>query len=513
VIDPASLLAFGYAPSGIASLGAICVLVLAAAFARMSRVLGARAGAIPRMGKELGAQPFAHLLRLLQAWMAALVLAAVVLVSLSQLLGDPSPPGESLLEFDSLAAISVLIVSVAALLVVGLSSGYRRLLHLGYGEFYFLILLSLAGGFAALGAEHLLVVFLGLELMGLATNVLVALDREKLHADEAGLKAYFAGILSSAIFLLGMAFLYGSTGSLAYADLGVTVDGGDSLALAGVALLFAGFAMKLGLVPFHQWLPDVQQAAPTPVAVYISTCVMTTVVLAWLRVLLYALPQLAELAHPFFGVLSVTSIVIANLMAMLQNNLKRMLGWLAIAHAGTWILAFTVTGQNAYGALLFYLIAHAFAMLGAFGVVMTLKGGGRELERLEHFAGIATSRKGLSVTMTLFMLALAGVPGTAGFWAKWHLLSAVVAGGELGLAVVTVLGSVVSLYTCMRVPVMMYMREKVEYEASESSRNELAILLVCVVVVIGLGIWPDPILPERAMTLLDFLQAAASGRL
>jgi NADH-quinone oxidoreductase subunit N len=287
-----------------------------------------------------------------------------------------------------------------------------------------------------------------------------------------------------------------------------TFDPSQPLALAGLALLFGGFAMKLGLVPFHQWLPDFQEGASTSIAAYVSTCVIMSVILAWLRVILHALPDLGPLLAPVFSVLGVASIVIANLMALIQRNVKRMLGWLVIAQSGAWVLTFVVGGSVAYGALLFALISYGLVMLGAFGVVMTLKGGGRELERLEHFAGIAESRKGLAAMMTLFMLALAGVPGTVGFWARWHLVGALVAGGELVLAVVAVLGSVVSLYICMQVPVMMYMRETLEEEPSESSTNELGVLLLCAVVVIGLGIWPDPLIAIRGIGLLELLQAS-----
>ena len=507
-------------PSAAMGLAAMAILMLSVALAPGSgRAPGQRASGPPgrwhtRSQSGSGrAEAEAELARmrvnLLLALLATVALAAAGLAAVSRLLASPGPGLRfPMLELDGLAAVSILIVGFAATLVIWLSTSRLTSIRIAYGEYYALVLLGLAGSFAALEAENTVVLFLGLEVMGLSASVLVAIERGKEHAVEAALKAFLANALGSAVLLLGIAFLFGATGHFDYAGLQAAFAPEQRLALAGLALVFAGLAMKLALVPFHQWLPDVQEGASTSVAAYVSTCVLMTVVLAWLRFVLHALPDLSALLAPVFTALGVASIVIANLMALVQRNLKRMLGWLAIAQVGTWVLAFAVGSSAAYGALLFYLVAYGLVMLGAFGVVMTLKGGGRELERLEHFAGIAESRKGLAAIMTLFMLALAGVPGTVGFWARWHLLGALVAGGELVLAVVAALGSVVSLYVCMQVPVMMYMRETLDEEPSESATNELVVLMLCAGVVVGLGIWPDPEVASSGMGLLEFFRAS-----
>jgi NADH-quinone oxidoreductase subunit N len=477
--------------------------------ARRTPGLAARAPSLRRAGSGVEAELARMRANLLLALVATLALAVAGAAAGTRLLASPEPSTRfPMLQLDALAAISVLIVGLAAALVIWLSTSRLTSIRIPYGEYYCLILLGLAGGFAALQAENTMVLFLGLEVMAISASVLVAAERGKEHAIEAALKAFLANALASGMLLLGIAFLFGATGHFDYAGLQAALVPDQGLVLAGLALLFAGFAMKLGLVPFHQWLPDVQEGASTSIAAYVSTCMVMTVILAWLRFILHALPDLGPLLAPVFSLLGVASIAVANLMALIQRNVKRMLGWLVIAQAGTWVLTFVVGGSVAYGALLFYLIAYALVMLGAFGVVMTLKGGGRELERLEHFAGIAESRKGLAAIMTLFMLALAGVPGTVGFWARWHLVGALVGGGELVLALVAVLGSVVSLYICMQVPVMMYMRETLEEEASESSTNELVVLLLCAAVVIGLGIWPDPLISAHGVGLLELLQAS-----
>ncbi len=505
------------APVASVALGAMSILLLSLFFSgpprertRRTRRTAGRPGGVQRDRlREAGVE--AELVRmrinLLLGSVATAALAGAGGVAVSRLLA-PAGDGFAMLELDGLAAVSILIVALAATLVIWLSTSRLTSIRVPFGEYYALVLLGLAGSFVALQAENMMVLFLGLEVMGLSASILAAAERGKEHAIEAALKGFLANALASGVLLLGIAFLYGATGHFGYAGLQSTLDPNQPLALAGLALLFGGFAMKLGLVPFHQWLPDFQEGASTSIAAYVSTCVIMSVILAWLRVMLHALPDLGPLLAPVFSVLGVASIVIGNLMALIQRNVKRMLGWLVIAQSGAWVLTFVVGGSVAYGALLFALIAYGLVMLGAFGVVMTLKGGGRELERLEHFEGIAESRKGLAAMMTLFMLALAGVPGTVGFWARWHLVGALVAGGELVLAVVAVLGSVVSLYICMQVPVMMYMRETLEEEPSESSTNELGVLLLCAVVVIGLGIWPDPLISIRGIGLLELLQAS-----
>ncbi|HIF97237.1 MAG TPA: NADH-quinone oxidoreductase subunit N [Myxococcales bacterium] len=506
-------------PMAAVALGALVILGVSMFFSGLPPESGRRlrrSTGLPATGRtsrrgEAGVEAELARMRvnLLLALVATVALAGAGAVAGTRLLTSPEPSARfPMLQLDALAAISILIVGLAAMLVIWLSTSRLTSIRIPYGEYYCLVLLGLAGSFVALQAENAMVLFLGLEVMGISASVLVAAERGKEHAIEAALKAFFANALASGMLLLGIAFLFGATGHFDYAGLKAALDPDQRLALAGLALLFAGFAMKLGLVPFHQWLPDVQEGASTSIAAYVSTCVVMTVILAWLRFILHALPDLGLLLAPVFSVLGVASIAIANLMALIQRNVKRMLGWLVIAQAGTWVLTFVVGGSVAYGALLFYLIAYALVMLGAFGVVMTLKGGGRELERLEHFAGIAQSRKGLAAIMTLFMLALAGVPGTVGFWARWHLVGALVGGGELALAVVAVLGSVISLYICMQVPVMMYMRETLEEEKSESSTNELVVLLLCAAVVIGLGIWPDPLISTRGVGLLELLQAS-----
>jgi len=509
-IQWSDLVALG--PVAAMALGAMGILLLSVLLAPRVPAVGSGASGAAERGQSEGhmeSEVARMRINLLLAGLATASLVSAGGFAYSGLMTRPSlSPLSSMLALDGLAAVSILVVGLAAVLVTWLSTSRLTSIRIPYGEYYALVLLGLAGSFAALQAESMIVLFLGLELMGASTTILTAAERGKKHGLEAALKAFLSNALASALLLLGIILLFGATGHFDYPGLRATFDSRGWLDLAGLALVFAGLGMKLALVPFHQWLPDVQEGTSTSVAAFVSTCVVMTLTLAWLRLVLHGLPDLQALLSPVFAGLGVASIVLANLMALIQRNVKRMLSWLVIAQAGTWMLAFCVGGEIAFGAMLFYLVAYALVMLGAFGVVMSLKGGGRELERLEHFAGIAESRKGLAGIMTLFMLALAGVPGTVGFWARWHLVGALVSGGELMLAVVAVLGSVVSLYICMQVPVMMYMRETLEEEATESATNELLVLLLCAGIVVGLGIWPDPALPGWGMGLLEFFQGS-----
>ena len=432
---------------------------------------------------------------------------------LAMMSGSVAPPSH-LFVFDSLAAVSTVLVSLSAAALFLLSSTYLSSYRLPQAEYHALILFSLAGSFLCFGAEHFLVLVLGLELATLPLVFLAGYDFERRTSNEAAQKIFFASAVSSAVLIFGVAFLYGSTGHLDFAGVQANLDPGRLTAVAGVALVFVGFAMKLGLVPFHQWLPDVQQGAPTSVSVYLAVCGISTLVLAWMRLMLHGLPGMEALLSPVFLALSVATLFFANLMALFQRNLKRMLGWLAVAQLGTFMLAFAASTPESYSALIFYLGVQAGGFIGAFGVVMTTAEGARERDRLEHFAGIARHRKTLAVAMTVFMLSLAGIPGTAGFWARWQLLSASVAAGDLGFVIVQNLASVLTLYVCMRVPVVMFMREE-EFEIKEAvlpSTVELGVLLACIAVAIGFGVWPDPELPPAfGGSLMDVLRSSVGS--
>jgi NADH-quinone oxidoreductase subunit N len=361
------------------------------------------------------------------------------------------------------------------------------------------------------GAQHLMLLFVGLELMSNPVYALAAFDRTKLRSNEAGLKYFLMGSFASAILLFGVAFLYGATGRLDYEGIRAGLQVGDALGMAGVALLLIGLAFKVALVPFHQWAPDVYEGAPTPVTAFMSVCVKATAIVVLLRVVLQMLPELRGVLADLFAALALLSIVVGNLMAVIQVNVKRMLAYSSIAHVGYMGVALVAGTPEAHGALLFYLAVYVFMNLGAFGVVITVAAGGRDCERIEDFAGIAHVRPWLAAALTLFLLALAGIPGTAGFWAKLLVFDAAVGAGRVGLVMVAVLGTVVSIYYYLRLPIAMYMRDAPEGELGAASTNELVVLLGCAAVVLYLGFFPNAGIPGLGMGLVELMQSVVSG--
>jgi len=419
-----------------------------------------------------------------------------------------SIPGGTL-RLDGIAAVSIVIVALAALLTLWLSTTYLVALDINQGEWYALILLSVTGMGVAIFAQHLMMLFVGLELMSLPVQTLAAFDRRRLRSNEAGLKLALLGGFASAFMLFGMALVYGDTGHLDYSGVRATLTPYHDFGTAGLALICGGLAFKLAIVPFHQWMPDVYEGAPTPAAAFMAVCVNVTAAVVLLRVAVQILPDSGELVPRLFWLAALLSMGVGHLMAMIQRNVKRMLAWSAVAHAGCLMIGFATDTPWGHGALLFYLLVYSFAMLGAFGVISVLAVAGREYERIEDFAGLSQTRPVLAAAMTIFMLALAGVPGTAVFWAKFQLFNAALGAGEITLVLFALLGSLVSVYYYLRVPVAMYMTDAPKLEHTRASTSEMAVLLVCLAVVLYLGLFPNVPIPGTRVPLLDVLTGVA----
>jgi NADH-quinone oxidoreductase subunit N len=416
-------------------------------------------------------------------------------------------PAHPMIQVDPLSSAATSIVGVGALLSIMLSVTYLPVLHINHGEYYALLLLSTAGMVVMVSSIDLISVYMGLELMSVPIYALAGFDRRKLRSNEAGMKYFLIGAFASALLLYGMALLYGATGHTDFAGIRDGFDPGSGLAMAGLGLVVVGFAFKVATVPFHQWAPDVYEGAPTSVTAFMSVTVKAAAFLVLLRFLQWAIPGATGTLGGVLWVLAALTMVVGNVMAVIQTNVKRMLAYSSVAHAGYLMVAFVAGTPEAYSAILFYLLVYVFMNLGAFGVVVALARSGRENERIDDFAGLAAVRPGLAAAMTLFMVALAGIPGTAGFVAKFAIFSAAVNSGQVVLAIVGVLSSVVSVYYYLRLPIAMYMRDPLGEEVSEASTNEVAVLAICVAVVLWLGLVPNqPILPA-----LDMASRAVAG--
>jgi NADH-quinone oxidoreductase subunit N len=386
-----------------------------------------------------------------------------------------------------------------ALVGVLLSPSYLRENELERGEYYALLLFSVVGMLGLVSSLELVSIFVALEIMSIALYGLVGLRRSRVESQESALKYFVTGSFSSAFFLYGIALVYGVTGStsldLVARRLAAVAPEQTSLAILGTAMLLVGFAFKVASVPFHMWAPDVYEGAPTPVTGFMAAGVKAAAFGALLRVFGYALPSLADHWQPLVAVLAAITMVVGNLAALAQRNLKRMLAYSSVAHAGYLLTALVAAPGLAAEAMLFYLVAYAAVNLGAFGVISALSRGGREPIGGQDLAGLSERRPALAAALTVFLVSLTGIPVTAGFVGKFYLFNAAVAAGWVWLAIVGVLMSVVSAYYYLRVVVAMYMTEPTGEDgwAPVSPASAFA-LAVSAAVALVLGVWPAPFL-------------------
>lgn len=419
-------------------------------------------------------------------------------------------PDNPLFRLDPFSALVSGLLSLAGILTVALSIAYLDELRINHGEYYALVLLSIAGMMVLVSSIDLIPLFVGFELMSLPVYVLAGFDRRKLRSNEAALKYFLIGAFASAVMLYGMAFLYGATGSTGFEEIRNAYDSGDPLAVVGIGFLVVGFAFKVASVPFHQWAPDVYEGAPSVVTAFMSVAVKAAAFAAFARVIVASLGAEAKTLTDVVWVLAAASMIVGNVMAVIQNNVKRMLAYSSIAHAGYVLVGFAAGGSAGFAAVVFYLFAYTFMNLGAFGVVVTLAHRGADCERIDSFAGLARSRPGLAAMMTIFMLSLAGIPGTVGFIAKFNVFFAAVRSGMIGLSIVVVVTSVVSVFYYLRIPIAMYMREPgIQRPRLRIDSAEAIALFACALAVLFFGFFPNE--GFLHLPLLDWARASVAA--
>ncbi len=396
-----------------------------------------------------------------------------------------------------------LIVLLAAALAVLFSLDYLEREAIRVPEYHALVLFAAVGMMLLAGGEDLFVIFLGLELMSVSVYVLSGLDRRTPVGGEAALKYFLLGAFASAFFLYGIALLYGATGTTKLALIAQQVGPlglkSHPMLLAGMALLFIGFGFKVAAVPFHMWTPDVYDGAPTPVTGFMATAVKAAAFAALARVLLEALGgrELHALWAPVVWWLAAITMVVGNLVALAQRNLKRMLAYSSIAHAGYLLTALVAGSAGGAAAFLVYLLFYTLMTVGAFAI-LAMKG--RQGERdvaADDLAGLAESHPWLAMAMTVCMLSLLGFPGTAGFIGKWYILAAATGGGYPVLAALLVLTSVVSAGYYLPVVMAMYMKPQAHERAHAGvlvPRAAGVALAVMVAALLVFGLWPNPVL-------------------
>jgi NADH-quinone oxidoreductase subunit N len=362
---------------------------------------------------------------------------------------------------DNFALFVNLILCTVGLLTMLFSGDVVDREELPSGEYYALTLFAISGMMLMAAATDLLVIFLALEVLSLAVYVLTALRRSSPASAEAGFKYFLLGAFSSAFFLYGIAFAFSIAGSTRLDQVGTAMASGPNatLALLAVGLMVIGFAFKISAVPFHMWTPDAYEGAPTIVTAFMSTGVKAAAFAAFLRVFLSTLEPLQGEWVPILSGIAAVTMILGTVVGVLQSNIKRMLAYSSIAHAGYLLLGLIAANSSGKAAVLFYLLAYAVANLGALGIVALLGTAERPHDQLRDFAGLWRTRPGLAALMTVFLLSLGGFPPTAGFIAKWYIFAAVVQEGHYWLAIIGVLSSVVSVFFYLRIVVMMYMTE------------------------------------------------------
>ena len=400
------------------------------------------------------------------------------------------------------------VIIGAAALATLTAPGYLRPLLLDKAEFYALLLLSTAGMTLLAVSSDLLMVFLSIELLSLSLYVMAGFERSRPEAQEASMKYFLLGAFASSFLLYGIAFVFGGGGTtnLLRLRLVASIGGLDDFRLAGVAvaLLAVGLGFKAALVPFHMWTPDAYQGAPTPVTAFMAGGTKAAAFAATARVLVFSLGDLRWDWQPAVAVLALLSIVFASIIAVAQTDVKRMLAYSSIAHAGFIAIAIVVASRSGVAATLLYLLVYTAMTIGAFASVMLFKENGGERVHLAKYSGLGIRRPFAAAMFAFFLFSLAGIPPLGGFWAKWYVFFAAIRGGYGWLAAVSVAGSVVAAFFYVRVAVVMFMQEPDEKDDMELDRSIglRVTLAACAATVLAVGIAPGFFLSlaEKAAT-------------
>jgi NADH-quinone oxidoreductase subunit N len=413
-----------------------------------------------------------------------------------------APDGRTVLfdgSYVSDAFSQVLKLGVVGMVAVGFlyARDYLQQQGLVKGEYYTLGLFGLLGMLIMISANSLLTMYLGLETLSLSLYALVAFDRNNATSAESAMKYFVLGAIASGSLLYGISWVYGLTGSLKFDEIAVAVQNPDVNGMPlwfGMAFMIVGIAFKFGAVPFHMWLPDVYQGSRTPVALYIASAPKLAALALIMRILVDGLGDLHAVWQGMIMVLAVLSLLVGNIVAIAQTNIKRMLGYSAIAHVGFILLAIFTGSEQGYAAALFYTLTYVIMAAGAFGMVILLSREGFEAEDLADFKGLNARSPWFALMMLFFMFGMAGVPPWVGFFAKLNVIAAVLDAGFNGLAVLMVLASVVGAYYYLRVIWYMYFDKAEDRSVFQARADTRIVLSVNGVAVLALGLLPGSLM-------------------
>jgi NADH-quinone oxidoreductase subunit N len=413
---------------------------------------------------------------------------------------NPGPAFSNLLLVDGFASFFRVLILAAGLLTILISTHYLGQERAESGEYYALLLFSIVGQCLMVSANELIMLFIGLECSSIATYVLAGYLRDDKRNSEAALKYFLLGSFATAFLLYGVAWIYGLTGTTSLGEIRrVLLDPAvrpDSVLLgAAVALVFVGLAFKVSAAPFQMWAPDVYQGAPSPVSGFMSAAPKAAAFAMFLRIAMTAFEPVKDLWEPLLWMSALATMIIGNFAALRQSNVKRLLAYSSIAHAGYVMVAVTAHSEIGAAAAMFYLAAYAFMNIGAFAVVTHVGRAGERFVDVEHFAGLGARQPATAALLTLFLLSLIGVPLTGGFFGKFYIFRAALDANLIWLTVLGLLSSAVAAYYYLRVIVVMYMREPAAGHALPAPAPGLrAALWASALGTLVLGIFPSLVL-------------------
>lgn len=430
--------------------------------------------------------------------------AAVLYVSGS----DASTTFYGYFVLDPFSVYAKLLMIIATIFAMFLSLNYVKD-EANVGEYYTLMLFALLGMMLMVSATNFITMYLGLELMALSVYVLVGYQRDMLRSTEAALKYFILGALSSCMFLYGLTFLYGSTGSFIFAEMGdlIASSGEDQrlAVLTGMMFVLAGLSFKVSVAPFHMWTPDAYEGAPTPVTAFMSVAPKVAGLVVFMRILVDVFPGLQDEYTSILMFLAVLSMAVGNIAAIAQRNIKRMLAYSTIGHIGFILLGLIAGSNDGYAGILIYMTIYLFMTMGVFAVIIMMRRDDIQGELLDDFAGLSRVRPGYALAMGLLMFSMAGIPFLGGFWAKYAVFIAVIEADHIILATLGVLFSTIGAFYYIRIVKYMYFdEERVSFNFAKSAPLQ-AIIVLTTLVIVAIGLYPEPVMAMCRLALVGLI--------
>ena len=429
-------------------------------------------------------------------WFSALLFFVTAVISLSNV-ETKSVIFQGMLATGGIVNIFYFVFTAGAAIVSILSADYIKKYGANYGEYYILIQSSVLGMMVMAGARDLFMIFLGLELMSIPFYVLAGVNRKRAAGNEASLKYFLLGAFATGFLVYGIALIYGGAHSTSFEIITANFSAlsGNILFLVGILLFLVGFSFKIAAFPFHVWVPDVYQGSPTTVAGLFSTggkAAAFAAIIVTLTALFSGTPN--EIFAPYLAVVSVFSMLFGSIVALSQDNVKRMLAYSSISHAGYILIGLTSGSPEGVAGVIFYLSVYTFMNLAAFGVIAIVEGENETNLEINSYTGLGSRKPFLAALLSIALFSLAGIPPLAGFFAKYYIFIAAVKSGFTWLAIIGVISSVISVYFYLRIVVVMYFRESDEVPEISISKTGMFAVILSTLIIILLGVLPGSLI-------------------